>query len=97
MDSAIANASSLISSPSFSNSGIDVNTFPVGMAINPITEKLYVSNIGSNTVSVIDTKAINSRYISDKIKTDEIPIPTATTTTTTPTEGKNDIILKEIG
>ena len=74
-----------------------VGDSPVGMAINPITEKLYVSNIGSNTVSVIDTKAINARYISDKIKTDEIPIPTAaTTTTTTPTEVKNDTILKEI-
>jgi YVTN family beta-propeller protein len=32
---------------------------PVGIAINPITEKLYVSNIASNTVSVINTKAID--------------------------------------
>jgi YVTN family beta-propeller protein len=73
---------------------------PVGIANNPITGKLYVSNIVSNTVSVIDTKALNSRYVSDKTKkTDEMPTPIATTTTTTTTaEVKNDkgIILKEI-
>ena len=75
---------------------------PVGIAINPITGKLYVSNIVSNTVSVIDTKALNSRFVSDKTKkTDEMPIPIATTTNTTTTttaEFKNDkgIILKEI-
>jgi YVTN family beta-propeller protein len=33
---------------------------PVGIAINPITEKLYVSNIASNTVSVIKTEAIDT-------------------------------------
>jgi YVTN family beta-propeller protein len=80
------------------NSVIDnissVGDSPVGMAINPITNKLYISNIGSNTVSVIDTKAINSRYVSEKTRTDEMPIPIATTTA----EVKNDegIILKEI-
>ena len=73
-----------------------VGDSPVGMAINPITNKLYISNIGSNTVSVIDTKALNSRYVSDKTKTDEMPIPIATTTTTTAAKVKNDIILKEI-
>jgi DNA-binding beta-propeller fold protein YncE len=57
MDSAIANTSSLISSPpSFSNSGIDVNTFPVGIAVNPNTKKVYVANEYSNTVSVLDTE-----------------------------------------
>src|SRR5215208_1089956 len=38
------------------NSGIDVNTFPIGIAVNPGTNKLYVVNEYSNTVSVIDTK-----------------------------------------
>ena len=33
---------------------------PVGIAINPITGKLYVSNIASNTVSVINTEAIDT-------------------------------------
>ena len=37
---------------------------PVGIAINPITGKLYVSNIASNTVSVINTEAI---YTADKV------------------------------
>src|ERR671911_430896 len=37
------------------NSGIDVNTFPIGIAVNPSTNKLYVVNEYSNTVSVIDT------------------------------------------
>jgi YVTN family beta-propeller protein len=72
-----------------------VGDSPVGMAINPVTNKLYISNIGSNTVSVIDTKAINSRNISDKTKTDEIPMRTAATAATT-AEVKNDIIIKEI-
>jgi YVTN family beta-propeller protein len=39
-----------------SESGIDVNTFPVGIAVNPNTNKLYVANQYSNTVSVIDTE-----------------------------------------
>jgi YVTN family beta-propeller protein len=38
------------------NSGIDVNTFPVGIAVNPNTGKVYVANEFSNTVSVIDTE-----------------------------------------
>jgi YVTN family beta-propeller protein len=37
------------------DSGIDVNTFPVGIAVNPSTNKVYVVNEYSNTVSVMDT------------------------------------------
>ena len=37
------------------DSGIDVNTFPIGIAVNPSTNKVYVVNEFSNTVSVIDT------------------------------------------
>jgi YVTN family beta-propeller protein len=37
------------------DSGIDVNTFPIGIAVNPSTSKVYVVNEYSNTVSVIDT------------------------------------------
>jgi YVTN family beta-propeller protein len=56
-DSAFANASSFTSSPpSLSNSGADVDTFPVGIGVNPNTKKLYVANEFSNTVSVIDTE-----------------------------------------
>ena len=43
------------------NSGIDVNTFPVGIAVNPNTGKVYVANEFSNTVSVIETET-------DKVK-----------------------------
>ena len=57
-----ASASSFTSSPtSLSNSGIDVNTFPVGVAVNPNTKKVYVANEYSNTVSVLDTET-------DKVK-----------------------------
>ena len=71
MDSAIANASSLISSPhSFSNSGIDVNTFPVGIAVNPNTKKVYVANEYSNTVSVLDTE---TDKIQDRINVGVFP------------------------
>src|SRR5215216_2087361 len=61
-DSAVANASSFTSPPpSLSNSGIDVNTFPVGIAVNPNMKKVYVANEYSNTVSVLDTET-------DKVK-----------------------------
>ena len=62
-DSASANASSFAPSspPSSSTSGIDVNTFPVGIAVNPNTKKVYVANEYSNTVSVLDTET-------DKVK-----------------------------
>jgi YVTN family beta-propeller protein len=61
-DSASANASSFTSSPpGLYNSGIDVNTFPVGIAVNPNTKKVYVANEYSNTVSVLDTET-------DKVK-----------------------------
>jgi YVTN family beta-propeller protein len=36
--------------------GIDVNAFPVGIAVNPNTKKVYVANEDSNTVSVLDTE-----------------------------------------
>ncbi len=36
------------------NSGIKVDSYPVGIAINPATSKIYVSNEFSNTVSIID-------------------------------------------
>jgi YVTN family beta-propeller protein len=51
----IANVSSSLPSI-LSKSGIDVNTFPVGIAVNPNTNKVYVANEYSNTVSVIDTE-----------------------------------------
>ncbi len=61
-DSAVANASSFTSPPpGLSNSGVDVNTFPVGIAVNPNMKKVYVANEYSNTVSVLDTET-------DKVK-----------------------------
>ena len=35
-------------------SGIQVDSYPVGIAVNPITNKIYVANEFSNTVSIID-------------------------------------------
>lgn len=35
--------------------GIHTGNIPTGMAVNPNTDRLYVPNFGSNTVSVIDT------------------------------------------
>jgi YVTN family beta-propeller protein len=36
------------------NSGIRVDSYPVGIAVNPIINKVYVANEFSNTVSIID-------------------------------------------
>lgn len=36
------------------NSGIRVDSYPVGVAVNPSTNKIYVANELSNTVSIID-------------------------------------------
>jgi YVTN family beta-propeller protein len=37
-------------------SGFDTGSYPVGITINPITQKIYVANQYSNTVSVFDAK-----------------------------------------
>ena len=34
--------------------GIDVNSFPIGVAVNPVTNMIYITNAASNTVSVIN-------------------------------------------
>jgi YVTN family beta-propeller protein len=36
------------------NSGIKVDSYPVGVAVNPTTNKIYVANEFSNTVSIVD-------------------------------------------
>ena len=36
------------------NSGIIVDSYPIGVAVNPSTNKIYVANDFSNTVSIID-------------------------------------------
>jgi YVTN family beta-propeller protein len=43
-----------ISQNPITDSGIDVNNFPVGIAVNPTANKIYVTNEYSNTVSVIE-------------------------------------------
>jgi YVTN family beta-propeller protein len=40
--------------PTSLESGINVDTYPVGVTVNPSTKKIYVANEFSNTVSVID-------------------------------------------
>src|SRR5919106_1657348 len=54
-----------------SDSGIDVNTFPIGVAVNPSTKKVYVVNEFSNTVSVIDT---NTDTVKSTTKLDDITV-----------------------
>ncbi len=73
---------------------------PVGIAINPITGKLYVSNIASNTVSVINTEAI---YTAGKVDSNNSNKNSTVNTLTaapamTSSRKHNDegIILKEI-
>ena len=71
---------------------------PVGIAINPITGKLYVSNIASNTVSVINTKAIDALGKVDSNK-NSIAVNTLTAapaTTSFKKDNDEGIILKEI-
>jgi len=40
--------------PTFSTNAIPVGTGPIAMALNTATNKLYIANEGSNTVSVLD-------------------------------------------
>ena len=37
-------------------SGFDTGSYPIGIAVNPLTHKIYVANELSNTVSVFDTR-----------------------------------------
>jgi YVTN family beta-propeller protein len=39
-------------------SGIGVDTYPIGISLNPSTKKIYVANEFSNTVSVVDIPAL---------------------------------------
>lgn len=43
---------------SSSESGINVDTYPVGVTVNPSTKKVYVANEFSNTVSVLDIPSL---------------------------------------
>src|SRR5215210_90844 len=52
------------------NNITSVGDSPVGIAINSISNKLYVSNIASNTVAVIDTNNINSDDTNNLHKTE---------------------------
>ena len=40
--------------PHTTPSAIDVGSYPVGIEMNPITNRIYVANEYSNTISVID-------------------------------------------
>jgi YVTN family beta-propeller protein len=51
--------SSLSSSvPRSLGSGINVDTYPVGIAVNPSTKKAYVANELSNTISVVNIQSL---------------------------------------
>src|SRR5687767_9347997 len=51
--SSISKLSQINQNP-ITNAGIQVDNFPVGIAVNPYTNKIYVTNEYSNTVSVIN-------------------------------------------
>lgn len=51
--------SSALSSSSSLESGINVDTYPVGVTVNPSTKKIYVANEFSNTISVVDIPSLN--------------------------------------
>ncbi|MGA7370216.1 MAG: beta-propeller fold lactonase family protein [Nitrososphaeraceae archaeon] len=40
-------------------SGINVDTYPTGITVNPSTKKIYVANELSNTVSVVDIQSLD--------------------------------------
>ena len=71
---------------------------PVGIATNPKTGKLYVSNIVSNTVSVINTKAIDTLGKVDGNKNSIVvsKLTSAPAMTSFKKDNDKDIILKEI-
>ena len=58
------------STPNNNSSAIDVGSYPVGIKMNPITNKIYVANQYSNTISVIDGS--NDQIIST-IKVESFP------------------------
>jgi len=58
------------STPNNNPSAIDVGSYPVGIKMNPITNKIYVANQYSNTISVIDGS--NDQIIST-IKVESFP------------------------
>ena len=54
------------------NSTIEVGQNPVDTIINPLTNKIYVSNNGDNTVSVID--AVTNKKIKKSCRLNPIAI-----------------------
>ena len=58
---------------------LTVGKSPNGVAVNPRTDKIYVANTGSNTISVIDGKTNNV------IKNITVPLDQSTTLTLDPT------------
>ena len=51
-------------------SGIKVNSYPIGVAVNPSTNKIYVTNEYSNTVSIID---VNTDKVDGTINVGSFP------------------------
>ena len=41
-------------------SGIGVDTYPIGISVNPVLKKIYVANEFSNTVSVVDIPTLKA-------------------------------------
>jgi YVTN family beta-propeller protein len=66
----ISSLSVLSSQPLTRKTGIAVNSFPVGIAVNPVTNMIYVSNEFSNTLSVING---NQDLLEDTIFVGSLP------------------------
>jgi YVTN family beta-propeller protein len=51
-------------------SGIGVDTYPIGISLNPSTKKIYVANEFSNTVSVVDIPTLK---VEETINVEDFP------------------------
>jgi YVTN family beta-propeller protein len=56
--------------PDNTPSAIDVGSYPVGIEMNPITNRIYVANEYSNTISVIDA---STDLVVSTIKVENFP------------------------
>src|SRR5918911_516837 len=54
------NMSGILKSDQTSQPGLEVDSYPIGVAVNPVTRDVYVTNEFSNTVSVINGRTAST-------------------------------------
>jgi YVTN family beta-propeller protein len=72
---AIDNSSSFVETDHSNQPGLTVDSYPIGVAVNPVTRKVYVTNEFSNTVSVINGVTVSKE---DTITVGNFPYAVAT-------------------